>query len=141
MVVHGKKSTPRRVVSGVPQGTVLGPLLFILLMGDIDEEVKDSVVSSFADDTNISRPISTVEDVDSLQRDLKTIYSWANKNNMTFNDDKFELLRSGKNTDIINNTSLRTSKHKEINKSSDVKCLGVYLSENGTFPSTISIRQ
>ena len=63
MVVNGTKSMPTDVKSGVPQGSVLGPLLFLVLIGDIDREVATVFVSSFADDTleqpMASRPMQT----------------------------------------------------------------------------------
>ena len=89
VLANGKHSLPSKVVSGIPQGS----LLFIILMGDIDKGVRHSVISSFADDTNISKTVFTVGDMDQLQQDLNAIYTWAENNNMSFNNEKFELLR------------------------------------------------
>ena len=51
--VSGKRSSPSPVLSGVPQGSVLGPLLFLCLIGDIDKELASAFLSSFADDTRM----------------------------------------------------------------------------------------
>ena len=63
VVVNGTKGMPADVKSGVPQGSVLGPLLFLVLIGDIDREVATAFVSSFADDTRAANGISTNADV------------------------------------------------------------------------------
>ena len=55
VIVDGKHSRPMPVISGVPQGTVLGPILFLLYVNDLDQYVKDSKLSSFADDTRIGK--------------------------------------------------------------------------------------
>ena len=51
VLVNGVLSEPAPVTSGVPQGSVIGPLLFLILIGDIDQNVAQSFLSSFADDT------------------------------------------------------------------------------------------
>ena len=74
-MVDGSQSKSSKVISGVPQGSVLGPLLFLTMISDIDEKVSSAAeVSSFADDTRISRHIATREDCEKLQKDLETIY-------------------------------------------------------------------
>ena len=100
VVVNGTKSMPADVKSGVPQGSVFGPLLFLVLIGDIDREVATAFVSSFADDTRAANGISTNADVCDLQVDLDAIYHWADDNNMEFNNTKFECLRYGCNNDL-----------------------------------------
>ena len=132
VVVNGKHSLPSKVVSDIHQGLVLGPLLFIILMVDIDKGVRHLVISSFADDTNINKTVSTVGDVDQLQQNLNKIYTWAKNNNMSFNNNKFELLRCGKEKDIKHHISLHTTTNP-IETSSHVKCLGIQLSEDDTF--------
>ena len=92
VVVDNKKSNPQEVVSGVPQGSVLGPLIFLILLGDIDQDVADSFVSSFADDTRVGKAIKSNADAGLLQQDLIRIYNWSIAANMQFNSDKFEML-------------------------------------------------
>ena len=70
ILVNGTISKPSEVKSGVPQGTVLGPILFLILINDIDQEVS-SKVSLFADDTRVMGPIQQEEDVENLQKDLR----------------------------------------------------------------------
>ena len=74
----------------------MGPLLFLILLGDIDKSVSSAFVSSFADDTQVSHRIKTAEDSNALQEDLKTIYQWSAENNMKFNSENFECIRYGK---------------------------------------------
>ena len=69
----GGSSTDSHVISGVPQGTVLGPLLFLILMSDIDEGIVNSKIISFADDTRLCNSVSEVEDCDVLQSDLNSL--------------------------------------------------------------------
>lgn len=133
VIVNGFLTEESAITSGVPQGSVLGPLLFLILMNDIDENLTKSYLLSFADDTNLSKPISTEEDVDSLQQDLITIYNWAKNNNMSFNDKKFELLRYGKNDILKSTTQLLTGRGQAISANDHVKCLGIHLSSDATF--------
>ena len=85
VLVNGARSRSGHVKSGVPQGSVIGPLLFLVLIGDIDANVATSFVSSFADDTRVGRRIKTEADVNDLPADLNAIYQWAVDNNMQFN--------------------------------------------------------
>jgi len=75
------------MISSVPQGTVLGPILFLILIGDITNNTC-SHVSSFADDTRVLLAIENEDGVKKLQNDLKTIYTWQQINNMQFNENK-----------------------------------------------------
>ena len=90
-------SSEAQIRSGVLQGSVLGPLLFLVHISDINYEIADSTVSCFADDTRILLGIKDEEDTHMLQNDLHMLYKWADTNNMKFNANKFELLRYGLN--------------------------------------------
>ena len=70
------------VLSGVPQGTVLGPLLFLIMVADINKDISESNLISFADDTRIYSKINDVTDCNTLQQDLNHVYDWASTNNM-----------------------------------------------------------
>lgn len=97
----------------VPQGSVLGLLLFLVLMEDIDRAVSESTLSSFAGDTNISKYIKTPHDIDQLQQEVNHISDWAKDYNTTFINERFELLRCGSNQNIIEKTDLLTSDNQE----------------------------
>ena len=70
-------SEPSLVLSGVPQGTVLGPILFLCFTYDLPSTVLHSEISMYADDSKLFRPIKSVEDVNLLQEDLNRIVNWA----------------------------------------------------------------
>ena len=92
--VEGRLSPLVPVISGVPQGTVLGPCLFLVhLMGISTNISAGTISSSFADDTRLQRGIVEESDCVELQRDLDKVYSWSEEIGMVFNAGKFELLR------------------------------------------------
>ena len=95
--VENHISQPVHVTSGVPQGSVLGPLLFIILMLDIDQTIFNAAMGSFADDTRVWTSINTIHCVTDLQSDLNSVYSWAKSNNMKFNEAKFDTMSFGIN--------------------------------------------
>ena len=137
VVVNGEKSDPAPVLSGVPQGSVIGPLLFLVLIGDIDKDVSNAFLSSFADDTRIGHGIASQEDARLLQEDLKQVYMWAEQNNMRFNSIKFELLRYGKNSNLKDSTEYVSNTGEIINAKESVKDLGVTMSSNANFKEHI----
>ena len=101
ILLNGNISKVSHVTSGVPQGTVLGPILFLIMINDIDKDVSiNSKVSLFADDTRVMRAVSSEEDVEDLQSDLDMIYDWQKENNMLFNSNKFEMLRYGSKEEL-----------------------------------------
>ncbi|KAI8488363.1 hypothetical protein Bbelb_339590, partial [Branchiostoma belcheri] len=87
VVVEGKASAPVKVASGVPQGTVLGPLLFLLYINDLPDQL-DSTVRLFADDCLLYVELSTQTDSQLLQKDLNTLEEWQSKWLMQFNPEK-----------------------------------------------------
>ena len=97
VVVNGVESTWTPVTSGVPQGSVLGPLLFLIYINDIDQDV-NSLISKFADDTKIARTILDNNDNVELQKDLELLGQWADKWQMKFNADKCKVIRFGGGT-------------------------------------------
>ena len=131
--VDGKKSAPQCVTSGVPQGFVLGPLLFLILIGDIDQNITFSFISSFADDTRVGRHIEDFEDIQLLQADLDAAYNWVGSNNMEFNSDKFELRYRLRGSSVQNSTGYKSNIFFEIEEKAHVKDLGVKLSGDTTF--------
>ena len=138
VIVNGKLSSPRPVISGVPQGSVIGPLIFLILISDIDTDTLHSLVASFADDTRVTKGIICENDAVNLQEDLFKIYQWSITNNMEFNDLKFELMRYGTNIELKSSTSYISPSFNVIEAKNTVKDLGVTLSSDCTFKEHIN---
>ena len=91
VAVKGAHSREAPIISGVPQGTVLGPVLFLVFINDLENKVINSNISFFADDTRISSQIRSLQCKELLQRDLHNVIEWSKGNNMELNPKKFEL--------------------------------------------------
>lgn len=87
VVVAGHHSADLPVTSGVPQGSVLGPVLFLLYINDLPGSVTCNV-SLFADDTLVYREVNNTQDQNLFQDDIDSLYAWANKWGMAFNPSK-----------------------------------------------------
>ena len=134
--IEGSKSQEFDVASGVPQGSVLGPLLFIIHISDINALLQSTTVRSFADDTRLVKNIENVNDCQGLQEDLEKIFDWAERNNMTFNSGKFELMRYTQQTDPVE-FEYKTKDGCNINRTRGTKDLGVFMSDDGKFHEQI----
>ena len=93
VVVDGSKSDSATVLSGVPQGTVLGPLLFLLFINDLPSVVDPgTTVRLFADDCVLYRTIRSVNDHIQLQKDLQSLGEWCKAWGMKFNESKCNIM-------------------------------------------------
>ena len=137
ILANGVQSKPSNVRSGVPQGTVLGPVLFLILINDIDQNL-DSFTSLFADDTRVLREVRDEEDVEKLQADLDTLYEWQKKNNMEFNGKKFEVMRYGSNINIKESTVYFTPNFDDVIEEKDnLRDLGIIMTNDGKFSNHV----
>ena len=96
VVLEGATSDWTSVLSGVPQGSVLGPVLFLLYINDIPSTV-NSFIKLFADDTKLFRSILSKEDCDILQKDISKLEEWSRKWQLKFHPNKCKVLRMGNN--------------------------------------------
>ena len=97
-------SRPRPVQSGVIQGSVIGPALFLFYINDIDFAVSGNILK-FADDTKVARRLHKKYvqlDCDSMQNDLKALNEWAKVWDMSFNNKKFVCLHAGSSNPLNN---------------------------------------
>ena len=118
VVVEGEESSWRPVISGVPQGSILGPVLFLIYINDLENEIGSNILK-FADDTKMFRRVESQEDRQKLQVDLNKLVKWAEKWQMLFNNDKCKCLYIGhanaKTNYLMNNTMLlSTEREKDV---------------------------
>lgn len=131
VVVNGSKSSTIPVSSGVPQGSVLGPLLFLIYINDLPDFVKHSKVRLFADDTALYLSLTVSSHSSLLQQDLHQLEQWESKWEMKFNPSKCQVIQITKRKLVIStkyrlhNTFLETV--------SSAKYLGVTISSDLNF--------
>jgi len=127
VVIQGVSSQPVSVSSGVPQGTVLGPLLFLVYINDIVNGLSSNACL-FADDCVIYRKITSPADCEIIQQDLKTLEEWEQRWQMSFKPDKCSVIRFTNKKNIIESSYVLSGHVLESVKSH--KYLGVHLSSD-----------
>ena len=137
--IPGGISKDHPVISGVPQGTVLGPLLFLILIADIDKGVSDSNLISFVDDTRLYSGVGDVAtDCDNLQFDLDTVFDGASSNKMFLNSKKFSHVSFSSNGAAYKSNVYIDPSMNIISPSTHVVDLGISMSSDCTFDLHIS---
>ena len=107
-------SKPFPVSSGVPQGSVLGPLLFLIFVADLPKSIKYSIIRMFADDTKIFRAISNSVDCELLQKDLDSLNNWSKTWLLNLNFDKCKVLRVGKSCEAECKYFLESGQNSQV---------------------------
>ena len=97
VVLNGKFSSWKNVLSGIVQGSILGPLLFVIFINDIDDICTLDVVKKLADDTKCGQIINDKTDSENLQENINNLLEWSTKWGMEFNKDKCKIMHIGKN--------------------------------------------
>ena len=134
----GAVSQEHSLLSGVPQGTALGPLLFLITIADIIKDISNSKLISFADDTRLYKKNSDTSDCDALQFDLNVIYKLAIDNNMFFNAQRFHYLCFTPSISSNKCSEYIKPKYDIIPHSDNLLDLGITMSSNCSFDAHIS---
>ena len=122
VVLNCNVSSWLHVPSGVPQGSILGPLLFIIFINDIDKGIVSKLLK-FADDTKLVGKVSSEYEIEQLRTDLNLLYSWSIDWQMLFNTDKCKVVHFG----YKNSTADYLIGDVNIKSGSEEKDLGDYI--------------
>ena len=136
VIVNGESSTAGAVLSGIPQGTVLGPLLFVIYINDILDKINSEGLL-FADDAKIFRSISCKNDALLLQDDILRLEAWSDMWLLKFHPDKCHLLSLGKHENIKYCHRYKVSE-QEIEHIFEEKDLGIIVDSDLTFSEHIT---
>ena len=125
-------STEETVTAGVPQGSILGPILFICFTNDLPESFKNCKITSYADDTQILVTAKTCKQIKQLLEDLvKTAQTWYTENSLLINATKTEVMlvnRKIRNGNLYIEVT-ENGKRKKIEFQNTIKVLGVHIDQ------------
>jgi hypothetical protein len=131
--VNGQKSTWEPVRSGISQGSVLGPILFIIFINDLPNMIS-SMVMMFADDTKVFTQVQSEDDCAKLQDDLDKLGEWSNQWQLQFNVKKCGVMHYGKSQTDRHDYSMKEGDgRRELGKLEEEKDLGVLFVRALTF--------
>ena len=134
--INSSYSINHDVSSGIPQGSVLGPLLFVLYINDLPDAV-NSPTYLFADDTKIFRGIHSQEDSDILQEDIEKLFQWSNKWLLKFHPDKCVTLSINSKMSEDRSYSMGNTKLKSVKQEKDI---GIIIDSDLSFGEHISCK-
>ena len=131
VVLESEKSSQVTVTSGVPQGSVLGPILFLVFINDLTEYIK-SKVRLFTDDTAVYLVVSNLEHTQILQEDLDRLAKWSLKWDMEVNPSKCTVIHVTRSKSIVPSQYTLSLYGHVLDSVSSSKYLGVTLNDHLT---------
>ena len=141
-IINGIKSNERQVTCGIPQGSILGPLLFILYINDLPKHVSNVKVSMYADDTALYYNSNDINDiVVKMNRDLKNVRKWLVRNKLSLNVKKTEFMIVGSNHKLSRIANVDINIHidgEKIQRVNECKHLGVIIDDKLTWSKHIT---
>ena len=131
VVIDGVKSRFVTVISGIPQGTVIAGLLFLIFINDLPDSVKESFNGLFCDDTILAKEITDKNDAKDLQNDMNNVLEWSKIWGMKFNTDKCNQITISNKRKIIETQYYLGN--EILSKTEMIKYLGVLIDNKLTF--------
>lgn len=136
VIVNGETSEWSDVISGVPQGSVLGPALFLIFINDLPDVVQN-LVKIFADDTKLFTIVRDSKDIDSVQSDLLVLSNWSDTWQLRFNASKCKRMHIGGTNTHNKYYMLENGENIDITEITEEKDLGITFSNNMKFSKHI----
>ena len=125
IVINGEESSWIKVTSGVPQGSVLGPVLFLVFINDLDSNIFSKILK-FADDAKIVQEVHNVEGRDKLREDLSRLFKWSEEWQMNFNPDKCKIMHIGNENKLFDEYAIGGHMLEKVEEEKD---LGVIIND------------
>ena len=136
--INNTKSDFKYILSGVPQGSIVGPILFNLFLKDFFTFIESASIHNFADDNTISSSAQNIANLrNTLELESDRAISWFESNSMIVNPDKFQLIMLSKHKNLSKNYEI-SIKGENNNSSSLVKLLGVHIDDRLNFDFQIN---
>ena len=127
VVINGCQSTWQTVASGVPQGSVLGPLCFIIFIDDLDLAAEEAtLVKKFADDTKVAHTVTNTAEVNTMQSCIDNLVKWSDTWGMSFNLDKCKVMHIGQ----ANPKNVYNMSNSQLHSTDLEKDIGVLVANN-----------
>ena len=129
VVIDGEASVRLPVTSSVPQGSLVGPLLFVIFINDLPDAIHEHTSTAlYADDTKLHRTILAAKDCNILQQDLTSLNTWSHESNLTFNASKCKVFTvTRRKSPVIHEYHLSDVILQRVQEEKD---LGVTISSN-----------
>jgi hypothetical protein len=136
VVINGISSSWCKVTSGVPQGSLIGPLLFVLYINDLPDVLSHSSCSMYADDAKLYRPICSVSDCQLLQTDICSLVTWTSVWKMKLNIKKCGVISfTNKKKPVLHDYFISLDSLKRVESVVD---LGVFHTSNLSFTKSLN---
>ena len=134
VVLDGAESDYRKIVCGVPQGSILGPLLFLIYLNDLHNAIDNSLTYHFADDTELTCLDSNIRQLQKkLNLDLRNLYQWLCANRLSLNESKTEFIIFKPHGVYLDTRVVLKIKHTKIYESAKIKYLGLIVDDKLTW--------
>ena len=137
--VNDSTSSWKPVISGIPQGSILGPILFILYVNDIPSQLQ-SIISMYADDTKLFSALLSDGTPNTLISDLKLLEEWSKKFQMKFHPEKCHVMHIGTNNPRQEYSMSKGDQQHKLEKVSSEKDLGILIDDKLKFLEHINVK-